>query len=61
MRIYTDFGPPALCGQQAIRYADRPFCDSCGPFRGRYLRRLDAETHVCRDCDEYADDTQGTR
>ena len=30
----------------------RPFCDLCGPFRGRFLRKLLSGEWRCRGCDE---------
>jgi hypothetical protein len=65
--MYTDYGPkpaaPApdetaeqrtrrLRAQHRSRWASRPFCDMCGPFRGRYLRYMLAlKEWRCRGCD----------
>jgi len=40
------------------RWASRPLCDLCGPFRGRYLRAISGSTteygpeYRCKGCDE---------
>ena len=64
---YTDYGPkpatPApnetaaqrtrrMRAARGSRWASRPYCDMCGPFRGRYLRYMSAvREHRCRGCD----------
>lgn len=61
---YTDYGPNPYRPENAARFTvmlrrvrretewrNRPFCDLCGPFRGRYLRRLGTGEHRCRGCD----------
>lgn len=67
--MYEDFGPATrqIRGHTRLptqRWINRPFCDLCGPFRGRYLRKLGCgggsecklgctETEWrCRGCDE---------
>lgn len=32
-------------------WINRPFCDLCGPWRGRYLRPIGNGEHRCRSCD----------
>lgn len=44
---YLDFGPRKAAGHsEAVvsqTWAQRPYCDMCGPFRGRYLRKIGAD------------------
>jgi hypothetical protein len=54
---YTDYGPSRTRGTiVSQRYVNRPYCEMCGPFRGRFLRRSGADEfgtlHRCRSCDE---------
>ncbi len=56
--MYTDYGPKHPTrgpwkGSTVLTAAwvNRPFCDLCGPFRGRYLRPLANGEHRCRGCD----------
>lgn len=39
---YTDYGPKPKPEQARtpLKWINRPFCDMCGPFRGRYLRSI---------------------
>jgi len=49
---YADYGPRPAAGQPpSITYANRPHCDMCGPFRGRYLRRMLDGEYRCFGCD----------
>lgn len=68
--MYRDYGPNPYKPENAQRFTtmigrvraetrwlNRPLCDLCGPFRGRYLRRLNAPgeygyEHRCKGCDE---------
>ena len=67
--MYTDYGPNPHQPASTTRFAsmrarvrketawrNRPFCDLCGSFRGRYLRRVGRDEfgpiHRCRACDE---------
>lgn len=55
---YTDYGPNTYDRRKDgprrafTVYGNRPFCDRCGPLRGRYLRSLDADQYRCKRCDE---------
>lgn len=54
---YQDFGQPyrRWKGSSSVLsddYAQRPFCDLCGPFRGRYLRLRSGQTWCCLGCDQ---------
>lgn len=54
---YTDYGPARdKAGKVTRRYASRPECDGCGPFRGRYLRPAVEEhgipVYICKGCDD---------
>lgn len=55
---YTDYGPNpnAQVDRQSSTaarsaWANRPMCDMCGPFRGRYLRPIGQGEHRCFGCD----------
>ena len=54
---YTDHGPnPYKNGntptaRESSLWANRPFCDLCGPWRGRYLRSIGHGEYRCRGCD----------
>ena len=56
--IYHDFGPKLdRDGKFRKEWLDRPHCDMCGPFRGRYLREYPDPGYAgtswrCRGCDE---------
>ena len=66
---YTDYGPNPFKPENAPRFRtmigrvraetkwrERPFCDMCGPFRGRYIRTMGRDEHGpeyrCKGCDE---------
>jgi hypothetical protein len=57
---YRDFGPPTLRrkGHGPLAnpaFSHRPYCDLCGPFRGRYLRTAGTDEFGtlwrCASCD----------
>jgi len=57
---YEDYGPrPSVELTQSSRpvrpartgWTARPYCDMCGPFRGRYLRRMADGEYRCHGCD----------
>lgn len=61
---YIDYGPNPYRPENAerfrvmlrrvaaeTRWRNRPFCDMCGPFRGRYLRAMPNGEQRCRGCD----------
>jgi len=67
--MYTDYGPNPYKPENAARFRimlrrvaaetawrNRPFCEMCGPFRGRYLRRSGSDEfgpiYRCKGCDE---------
>jgi len=65
---YTDYGPNPYTPVNAERFRtmigrvrretawrNRPFCDMCGPFRGRYLRLMGSGEYRCRGCDREND------
>jgi hypothetical protein len=54
MAAYVDYGPrptPETPARRLGRWAGRPYCDMCGPFRGRYLRTMPNGETRCRGCD----------
>lgn len=51
---YRDYGPKPTKEtpvRNRGRWASRPFCDMCGPFRGRYIRQMPNGEYRCRSCD----------
>jgi hypothetical protein len=67
--MYDDYGPNPYAPKHAERFThmitrvraetrwrDRPPCEMCGPFRGRYLRQSGTDEfgpiYRCRGCDE---------
>ena len=58
---YRDYGPAVRktkghAPHPTLTWMNRPHCDLCGPFRGRFLRSVgrDAygEIYRCRGCDD---------
>lgn len=56
---YTDYGPrptPQSDRARVREWMRRPYCDLCGPLRGRYLRRTGRDeygpVYRCKGCDE---------
>jgi ribosomal protein L37AE/L43A len=58
--VYEDYGPIYRPRNMiSSTWFNRPYCDLCGPFRGRYLRQIGVDEFGsiwrCRDCDEEFD------
>lgn len=53
---FVDFGPRPTGPRTTQRWLNRPHCDCCGPFRGRYLRKVGRDEFGtiwrCLPCDE---------